>query len=212
MRKSSLDRFDGIVYLNLARRPDRRKQIEQELEKLAVPKEKFYRIEAHLDELNGTRGCVLSHLDALSLALEEGWESILILEDDCLFIKDLEKINTYIDGFFDHFGENWDVFFLGTDVILSDKTAHPEYLRVIFSMLAHSYVVHGPYIEKLWDLYAETYRSMASDIFYRTALKKALDRKWADLQSADRWYVGVDMITRQGACFSDIEKSKKPRR
>lgn len=212
MKDCSLNRFDGITYINLDSRPDRRGKVERELEKLSLPREKIHRIEAHFDELNGTRGCILSHLDALSLALEEGWKNVIILEDDCRFIDDLGKINAYIDGFFDHFGENWDVFFLGTDVVLPDKTAHPDYLRVIFSMLAHSYVVNGPYIEKLWDHYAEAYRSMTSDIFYRTTLKKALDREWVDLQCADRWYAGVDMITRQEACFSDIEKKPKRQR
>ena len=62
-------------------------------------------------------------------------------------------------------------------------------------MRAHSYVVNGHYIETLRDLYYDAYQSMQQDIFYRTAMKKAIDRRWVDLQQADRWYVGVDRIT-----------------
>lgn len=210
MDAKGFDRFDGIVYINLPFRTDRKEKLLMEFAKLDLPEDRYQRIEAHFDELNGTRGCALSHVDALNLAIDQGWNSVLVLEDDCRFNKSNEEIETYIEGFYAHFKSNWDVFFLGTDVILSHKTTNPDYLRVIFSMRAHSYVVNGHYIETLRDLYYDAYQSMQQDIFYRTAMKKAIDRRWVDLQQADRWYVGVDRITMQEACYSDIEKSDKP--
>jgi GR25 family glycosyltransferase involved in LPS biosynthesis len=209
MKERGFDRFDGIVYINLSFRTDRKEKLLKEFAKLDLHEHRYQRIEAYFDELNGTRGCALSHVGALNLAIEKGWNSILVLEDDCRFNKSNKEIEDYIEGFYSHFESNWDVFLLGTDVILSHKTTNPDYLRVIFSMRAHSYVVNGHYIEALRDLFYEAYKSMQQDIFYRTAMKKAIDRRWVDLQQADRWYVGVNKITMQEACYSDIEKSNK---
>lgn len=78
--------FDLIVYINLDHRKDRKKEIEHELKNLNLYK-KAYRIPAYCDPLNGTKGCLISHIYALNFAIRKGAKNVLILEDDCIFIK-----------------------------------------------------------------------------------------------------------------------------
>lgn len=205
----TLNHFDGTIYINLAHREDRRKKIEAELQKASLRPRKLFRIEAIYDELNGVRGCVLSHIKALDFAIEKKWKHALILEDDCLFHKGTDN---YIGQFLNHFKSAWDVFFLGGQPKVVEKTAHPDYLRVQFSLRAHAYVVNGSYLQTLRDHFLSTYESMQNDLFFLSSLPKALDRQWVELQLKDRWFIGVKPIACQSSSYSDIEKSRKPRR
>ncbi len=214
MTDTALNRFDGIVYINLAIRTDRKKHIEKELKNAGIAPHKIFRIDAHHDELNGCRGCVYSHIKALDFALEKGWKNVLILEDDAVFISEPSSINAYVTHFFDHFKDAWDVFFLGTQVHVSIPTDHLSYIKVHFSLRAHAYVVNGPYMLKLRDHYLSTYRSMENELFYLQSINSGtpLDIRWIDLQVPDRWYVGLDMIAKQKRGYSDIDKRIKHRR
>lgn len=209
---SALNLFDGILYINLLQRKDRKKNILRELKKVSVDPNKVFRIEGLFDELNGSRGCVYSHMRALEVAIHKGWKNVLILEDDCIFIQDLFGINSYIEEFLYAFKNDWDVFFLGTTVKYFKTTFHNNYFKVQFSMRAHAYVVNGHYLSKLKQHYASTFSSLQQDLFFISSLHKALDRQWVDLQLKDRWYCGKKPIVEQIASFSDIEKEFKPQR
>lgn len=209
---TALNQFDAILYINLDKRKDRKKKLHQEFVKLCIDPLKINRIEGHYDELNGSRGCVLSHIKALDFALSQQWDNVLILEDDCLFIKNGDLINSYIRDFFHHFKKQWDVFFLGTQIHCSTPTTCEHYVQVRFSLRAHAYAVNRPYMQKLRDHFFSTYKSMKMDLFFIDSQAKALDRRWVELQLSDRWYAGKKMIARQSSSFSDIEKRIKPLR
>lgn len=128
------DKVDAILVLNLDRSTERWQKIRENLSK-TVPVEKIHRISAVLgvdlpgfDQkpwftkrtgerkmlLAGASGCTLSHARALDFALEQGWETIIVLEDDVELTEDL---NTSESGkLLDHFLEtnkDWDLFYLG---------------------------------------------------------------------------------------------------
>jgi len=212
MSSFGLNYFDGILYINLAIRKDRRKEMEEELYRLSVQPDKQFRIEGNYDELNGARGCVQSHIRALDFAIEKGWKNVLVLEDDCTFVKSQTEIDSYIQEFIRHFKSDWDVFFLGTKIEFGRMTDHSAYIQVHFSLRAHAYVVNGPYLLKLRDHFVSTYESMKEDPLFVSSLTKALDRKWVDLQLADRWFAGMEPIAMQRSSFSDIEKGVKLQR
>lgn len=212
MTSLGLNTFDGILYINLAIRKDRRKEIEEELNRMGVHPDKRFRIEGDYDELNGARGCVLSHIRALDFAIEKGWKNVLILEDDCLFVKNQTEIDSYIRDFIRHFTNDWDVFFLGTKIEFARMTDHSAYVQVLFSLRAHAYAVNSPYFFKLRDHFISTFEAMKEDFFFISSLTKALDRKWVDLQLADRWFSGIEPVAQQSSSFSDIEKGVKQQR
>ena len=73
------------LYINLDKRPDRKKQIENELKDFNYVE----RIEAIDTSTNGSAyfGCVLSHIIALETAKERGWDEVMICEDDFEFVN-----------------------------------------------------------------------------------------------------------------------------
>jgi GR25 family glycosyltransferase involved in LPS biosynthesis len=205
-----LNAFDGILYINLAIRKDRKIEMERELKRVFV--KKHFRIEGKYDELNGARGCVECHIKALEFAMKKGWKNVLILEDDCDFVKPQNEIDAYIHHFLVHFQKDWDVFFLGTKIEFARRTSHPAFVQILFSMRSHAYVVNQPYFEKLRNHYVSTLDSMKNDLFFLSSMTKALDRRWVELQMVDRWFAGIQPIADQRTSFSDIEKTLKPQR
>jgi hypothetical protein len=103
-----------IFYLNLARRPDRKRAIERQLRRLGLLAQAHY-VEAtdgqalpHTPELTermrrfrtmarkperilGRIGCLESHLGILRHAVAQGLDRLLIIEDDCEFLPELTR-------------------------------------------------------------------------------------------------------------------------
>ena len=84
--------------VNLERRPDRLEHIKKEMEYIGWDYEIFKAV-----DLNNHGGCTLSHVEILKIAKERGYESVMVIEDDCTFLpysKDLiTKIETETDEF-----------------------------------------------------------------------------------------------------------------
>lgn len=65
---------------------------------LHIPPEKITRLAASEDE-NGQRGRRQSHLQALRLAQQHGWQNYLLLEDDAVILKQekhIQVLNTLL--------------------------------------------------------------------------------------------------------------------
>lgn len=84
--------------VNLERRPDRLAHIKTEMEYIGWDYEIFKAV-----DLNNHGGCTLSHVEILKIAKERGYESVMVIEDDCTFLpysKDLiNKIETETGDF-----------------------------------------------------------------------------------------------------------------
>jgi GR25 family glycosyltransferase involved in LPS biosynthesis len=84
--------------VNLERRPDRLEHIKTEMEYIGWDYEIFKAV-----DLNNHGGCTLSHVEILKIAKERGYESVMVIEDDCTFLpysKDLiNKIETETGDF-----------------------------------------------------------------------------------------------------------------
>ena len=84
--------------INLERRPDRLEHIKKEMEYIGWDYEIFKAV-----DLNNHGGCTLSHVEILKIAKERGYESVMVIEDDCTclpYSKDLiTKIETETDEF-----------------------------------------------------------------------------------------------------------------
>lgn len=208
--QDGLDQIDAFIYINLEHRKDRRSALVSQLKHLNVQADKILRIEASFDILNGHRGCVKSHIQALELAKGRGYEKILILEDDALFIKTPKEINQGIATFFQEFIGTWDVFFLGAAIFEYDATHHPDYKKVRCAECAHSYIVHKNYYSTLIDCYNSSLALMEKDLDFSDSTFKALDQSWKKLQKKDNWFIG-SMMTQQRRSYSDIEHRIKDR-
>ena len=75
--------FEGVVLINLDSRPDRRQRSLGELTRQGVG-DCVTRLSAVRHD-NGLFGCSVSHMEAVRHARRQGWQSVLILEDDIKF-------------------------------------------------------------------------------------------------------------------------------
>jgi glycosyl transferase family 25 len=114
MSDHAFDLFDQVRIINLVDRPDRRRDMERELNRLGglAPKVSFY--EAHrLGDAGpfpsvGARGCFESHLAVLRSASQSGCKSLLLLEDDLDFTRDARnRLGRIVPQLFD---QPWDLF------------------------------------------------------------------------------------------------------
>ena len=125
------DYFDKIICINLDRRPDRWREVQAQFKKAGISAQRFSAIDgnprgyAHVKDdptgkrsindikhnsFGGVAGCIASHTDIWKMAKKNKWKNVLIIEDDCDFIDELqqrftERINQV--------PSDWDLLYFG---------------------------------------------------------------------------------------------------
>lgn len=111
------EKIDKIYYINLDKRTDRRKLIEEEIQSLGLPAEKVERWPAkdmtHM-KLRSQRGagCSISHLTIWEDMWIKGYENILVLEDDFQATKTKAEFSLIVENLFTLF-QNYSVCNVG---------------------------------------------------------------------------------------------------
>ena len=95
MDSSFADLVDGIFYINLDHRTDRKEEIEKELRDIGLPFERF----SAIPTCPGIIGCGYSHLSVLKEARRRGYKNVLIFEDDFEFLINSTTFHGYMKDF-----------------------------------------------------------------------------------------------------------------
>lgn len=206
-----LDYFDKIFFINLDHRKDRKDFLLNQLSRLKVKEDKIVRISATFDPLNGHRGCAMSHINALDLAIKKGLNNVLILEDDCQFLQNRANLDKLIKYFFDTI-DYWDVFFLDFCKKNAQDTKHKKIKKVLKSIRTHAYAVNKHYMPILKKCFIEAHLLLQNELFYSQTISFAIDRYWHRLQRKDSWYMLDAAIAKQATSYSDIEYRDKNRK
>lgn len=206
----SLEFFDKIYYINLDHRLDRKNELLKQFKKLDLNLTNIQRIPAVLDKLNGQRGCAASHIMAIDHAIKNNLKNVLILEDDCEFVQPKTIMNNLIKYFFRSIKE-WDVFFLGAQVIESKKTKFNGINQILKAYLTHAYVVNNHYFKVLKKSFEDTYKKLQNELFFSGNFEIGIDRQWTSLQKRDKWYMLDTLLAKQSKSYSDIEKTERDR-
>ena len=205
--KYCFHQFEKILYINLKNRVDRKKQINEQLEKMNVPKDKIIRIDAVYNKQNGHIGCAKSHIKALSKAKELNLPNVVILEDDFVFTKSKNEINQNIDKFLSVFKDKWDVIQLTASYVDLEKINEiNEFKKVKSAMTSSGYIIKSNFYDKLINDLQQAVSKMEIEMKqydYQKDGKKletsnALDQHWIPLQKKSKWYIFSDFIGRQG--------------
>ena len=174
--------MDKIIYINLDERIDRREQIERELKYFSV--RRFSAIKND----NGAIGCTMSHIAVLEMAMQEGWNNYLVVEDDMAWkSSDFGRLTELID---------YDVILLGGYDVNYDKQTN----KLTNAQSTTAYIVNQRYYGTLLRNFREglfNLRVTGNSKIY------AIDRYWKFLQKTDNWYF-VDLCY-QRESYSDIE-------
>jgi glycosyl transferase family 25 len=197
------------IYINLDSRNDRRELFEKQCKELAsiYPKDFSFipvtRFSAIKDEENGAIGCTKSHIECLRLAKANGWDHVLILEDDAL-VTHPEILVHQVNSFLSRFRDEWDVLLFSGNNYPPFKIEAPDCFRVANCQTTGCYLVCSRYYDKLIRNFEEGLEGLITNPENKGAY--ACDSFWKRLQQQDRWYLITPLCVIQRAGYSDIEK------
>lgn len=190
-----MDKIDGIFYVNLDKRTDRRQEIEAELTKAGITN--FERFPA-ICTTPGIIGCGLSHLAVLKLARSRGYRNVLIFEDDFEFLVDRDTFWKYMEDLFTEV-KSYDVIMLAYYAPQTEPLT-PLVQKVIEAQTASGYIVHSKFYDVLINLYEDAMPKLVSTGEH---WNYANDQVWKLLQPISEWYATTTRIGKQRASMSD---------
>jgi len=188
----------GVFCINLDERVDRRIQVEQELETIGLPFERFPAIKG----TPGLVGCSYSHLAVLKEARRREYSSVLIIEDDFEFLVGKEEFWDTMRRSAETIS-SFDVIMLGYNI--QRAVPHSIYFnKVLEAQTTSAYIVHSNMYSKLIDLYewsTPLLQSTGQHWIY------ANDQIWKRLQPNSQWYAFKTRIGKQRAGYSDCAEN-----
>lgn len=87
----------------------------------------------------GQIGCSMSHVKLYNLIAESDWEKVLILEDDCLFLPEVENVENYIS----QVPPDWGMIYLGWVGFLSNGNISPNVFKISKESLVNLHCTHS---------------------------------------------------------------------
>jgi GR25 family glycosyltransferase involved in LPS biosynthesis len=204
-----IKKIDKILYINLKHRKDRKRQIENELKKMSFPKNKIKRVDATLEKYNGHIGCCKSHIKVMNEIIKNNHKYTIVFEDDFVFSVDQKTLDKKINGFFEKYGDNWDMIQLASVYTTLDDTNNKFIKKVKKASTSSAYIINRPFAELLLKDLKNSLNLMHKDmdrfnkknngiLKKKTNTPHALDQHWYNLQSKSRWYLFKPYLGKQG--------------
>jgi hypothetical protein len=204
---------DVFYYINLDHRQDRNTELLNELKTKGVPENKIVRIPGINKPGQGDLGCSLSHVEIMKKFKDSTFKNCIVLEDDFVFMQDLDVMNTFFHRFFES-NIPYDVCMLSANVISSEQTPHDFLQKIINAQTTSGFMVSKEYASKLFDNFQEGAKLLENTYATtgKTESKFCIDQHWHKLQPADKWYLfyqfgpsKYEKIGKQRDSVSDIQ-------
>jgi len=195
-----MDIIKHAFYINLESRADRKVWCEKQLQSIGLHAQRFNAIKLQ----NGAIGCSMSHLKCLQIAKEEGWDHLLIVEDDIeftnpqLFKEQFEKFLTNTPK------REWDVVLIAGNNMPPYEVVSDYCVKVTKCQTTTSYMVNGHYFDKLIANINEGIKLLMKEPDNHRSY--AIDKYWFNLQQQDKWFLITPLTVTQRQDYSDIEK------
>lgn len=188
--------FDGVFFINLEHRKDRLSEIQPEIEKMELNAERFEAIKTTY----GAVGCMKSHLEILKIAKERGYRSVLIFEDDFMFVVDKETFWKELKTF-EEKKIQYDVLMLSHNT--HKATVYDDQIyKLIETQTTSGYIAHSRVYDKLIELFEKNIPILETT----RAHEAHCDQCWKVLQPTGNWFAFKKRIGVQRESYSDIEK------
>lgn len=180
--------FDEIYFINLDKRTDRLEKIQREFFSVGISNP--IRIPG-IEHENHAIGCHMAHAKIFNDALQEGYDRVLIFEDDLEFFPNaylnMEKALYYLPP-------EWEMLYLGINMDrfkafeISDHIA-----RIEGGFATHAYAVRRSLFRKLYEINADT-NTVHNDVTYSEKI-----------HPYHQCYVTLPLIAGQREDYSDIQ-------
>lgn len=201
--------LENIFYINLEKRVDRKTQIEAELNKMGLVKNRFPGViyePTQPDRFNNLNiyspnliGCQIAHLELLKMAKDKNFDNIIIFEDDFEFTVDKTSFYEQIDKF-NNLNIDFDVLFLSYNVMESepfnDLISYGRSVQTTSGYIVNSKCYNQliSNLEEGLNLHIETQQSWMY----------CNDQYWKSLQKTNQWFYFNKRIGKQRGGYSDI--------
>lgn len=191
----------NINYINLYKRTDRKKHIENVFNN--SKKINIKRFNAIKND-NGAVGCYLSHIALLKDAINKNEKYVFIIEDD-FDCTSIETFETKLESILNNDNINFDVLLFGGNILPNYKKINNDCVQVFHSQTTTGYCVASHYFETLLNHYKEGVINLMKNP--ESKLQYAIDRFWIHLQQKDKWLIIFPlMVFQKENDYSDIEK------
>ena len=192
------------LYINLTHREDRKRCVEKELEKIGVLATRFNAVEVSPNQrLYGAIGCSISHMKCIQMAIKNGWDHVMICEDDIEFLNP-ELFTNSLNAFLKRH-KQWDVLLLAGNNMLPYTQIDNCCIQAMNCITTTGYIVNKHYYEKLFANFKDGLANLLKD---RSQIQKyAIDKYWVRLQRVDKWYLIIPLTIIQRKDYSDVEEA-----
>lgn len=213
--ESFWDVVDAALVINLDHRTDRWDKVREHLKSI-VPEEKLHRVSAVLgkkldgyqtshwfrrtkrpETWAGRAGCSVSHRNAMRMAIDQGWNWVLMIEDDAQFVNGLTgEFGRQLASFLRTHGETFGFIYLGFDSPkppirrICNVCADFSVYQIGGASTTHAYLVNQTVMRRLLQEFPET----EDEIWSWTAKNVVIDR-WYSL-NLHRW-TGIAAVSPQ---------------
>jgi len=197
--------MEKIIYINMDARTDRRSALLQEFDRIGFPKDKIIRFPA--SSYNGcpNSGCLLSHANVLEMAYDMDFQNVLILEDDFVFIDDIQKIHADIKAFFE-LNIPWDVVMLTTCAAVVSEPTNQLISRISSSGNGAGYLVNRSMMLELSTLFKSNVENLYSTKQHWVYQNDIL---WKTIMPSSQWYMFNHYLGYQKEGYSDLSQDQK---
>jgi len=197
--------MDKIIYINMDNRPDRRSALLQEFKRVGFAEDQIIRFPA--SSYNGcpNSGCLLSHANALEMAYDNGFQNVLILEDDFVFIDDVTKIHSDIRAFFE-MNLSWDVLMFTTCSPVILEYTNDLVSRISSSSNGAGYLVNRSMMLELSTLFKSNVENLYNSKQHWVYQNDIL---WKTIMPMSQWYMFNHYLGYQKEGYSDLSNDQK---
>jgi glycosyl transferase family 25 len=202
---NNISDIKNVFYINLESRTDRKKLVEKELDKLDLVGTRFNAIKLSKYNRNaGAMGCSLSHLKCLSLAKENNWDHVMIVEDDIEFL-DTELFKNNLNSFLSKKENNFDMLLLAGNNMLPFLPVNNNCIQVLNCQTTTGYLV----LKHYYDILIENIKDgIYKLIIYPSEITLyTIDKYWLRLQRKHSWFLLIPLSVVQRKNYSDIQLS-----
>ena len=186
-------------------RADRRSALLQEFDRVKFPKDKIIRFPAASYNGCPNSGCLLSHANVLEMAYDMDLQNVLVLEDDFVFIDDIQKIHADIKAFFE-LNIPWDVVMLTTCAAVVSEPTNQLISKISSSGNGAGYLVNRSMMLELSTLFKSNVENLYSTKQHWVYQNDIL---WKTIMPSSQWYMFNHYLGYQKEGYSDLSQDQK---
>jgi glycosyl transferase family 25 len=198
---SSMADIKHAFYINLEERTDRKACVEQQLASVGLD-QVVQRFKATKTE-HGALGCSISHYKCLLNAIVNGWDHVLICEDDITFTNPPLFVNQ-LNKCLSNPRLKWDVIMLAGNNAAPYTVIDDSCVKINRCITTTGYLVNKHYMRILADNIKE-----GATLFMKNpelGIQYAVDTYFGHLQAKDMWLLITPLTVTQQEGYSDIEQ------